>query len=130
MVNQINHTNHITISTISTSFSERNRKDFGFARSNVFSQDLFEQLSRTTFFWKTTTKMVYFYCFLSKNRLTLCNVSPSTTRSTGSENGWTGGRLVDENFAFFIFSVDMVDMIDAKRMDPKLWSWQTLAYVN
>ena len=43
--------------------------------------------------------------------------SPST-RSTGLEDGWSGGRLVDESFVFFIFSVDMVDMVDEKRMDP------------
>ena len=70
-------------------------EDFGFAllprffskRINVFSQDLFEQLSRTAFFLENNNKDGVF------------------------QPAW---RMVD----FLIFSVDMVDMVDAERMDP------------
>ena len=78
-------------------------------RNNVFSQDLFGLLNRTAFLWKTTTKIVYFYCFLSKNRVTLCNVF--SVHQINRLGGW----LIWLMKMLLFFSVDMVD---AKRMNP------------
>ena len=62
------------------------------------------------FSWKTTIKMIYFYCFLSKNCVTLCKVFSvhKINRLGGWLIWWTAGWWI---FCFF-------DMVDTKRMDP------------
>ena len=72
-------------------------------RSNVFSQDLFEQLSRTAFFLKNNNKDGVFLLFLSKNCVTLCNVFfvHQINRLGGWLIWWTAAWWIF--FLFFFF---------------------------
>ena len=119
MVNQINY----IYQPYQTVFREKNKTGWWKILGLHFYLDFLQRVTSSSLkiclnnwvallnSWKTTTKMVHFYCFLSKNHVTLCNVMFHQINRLGGR--WIAGRWI---FCFFsFFSVDMVDMVQWRK---------------